>query len=372
MAESKLVVDMNFLKLRVTRRLGVITLCLWVASAPSRAQPMLPSLGLAAALVGPEGDLIYGLWEGTTETHTVYHEYSVDGTVSISAREGSGECKPIQVNEFTYQPGRLRFSFPNTLHKNEVIVKRLDKEELHIINAKGGKETGELMKFRRLVGGHPCDSDYATLEKRGRIAWAWLLLGLLYFVYIFGSLLTFALNVRSGRFAASALGYWLLTTLLLSVLVYASAYGYVLDMSHLKLSINGQQNPRFSLVPIRGVYGEGNIPKGTLSFWLASAVTWSFFLTFPTAVWNSWLKYIGRANWRRLLVWIVNSLVGGSIAVFAVLVALSSAVSPDGPRSWILLVVSLGVLLRVIKTTFWGALLRAGVELGSLGHRSVK
>lgn len=338
---------------------GIILIQVLLASGPSH--------GLAATPIEPEDDLIYGLWEGATETHTVYHEYSVDGTVSISAREGSGECKPIQVNEFTYQPGRLYFSFPNTLHKNEVLIKRLNGRELHIINSKGGKETGELMKFKRLTGGHPCDSDYATLRKRGKIGWAWLLLSIFYFVYIFGSLLTFAVNIGSGRFAASALAYWALTTLLLSVVVYSSAYGYVLDMSHLKLSINGQPNPRFSLVPIRGVYGEGDIPKESLSFWLASAVTLSFFLTFPTAVWNSWLKYISRADWKRRLVLTVNGLVGGGMAVFAVLVAFSSAVSPDGPRNWILLIVSLGVLLRVIKATFWGALLRAGVELGSLG-----
>ena len=227
----------------------------------------------------------------------------------------------LNTNRFVYEPGEISIGSGVVLD-----VVRLEPGVLQVRNAAvPGRSAGEVMTFTRVRAAHPCDNP-GGLRGQFHVFRALIAFYLFYLVF---SLPVAFINLRNWRFSRTVIWRWMLITSVLTVLIYASAYGFALDRMHfMRPVVDGELNPSFSLLPWRGTY-RGEIPKESAEFWMVCVFFISFYYSFPQAVWQSWRLHAAKRWWERM----ASALAHGSALATMTLVTLSSAVSPDGPRS---------------------------------------
>ncbi len=314
----------------------------------------------------------FWVWVNNKDKDSTFYDFNEDKQVVLFTSKGQ-DCTVKELGLYLKKGNKLYITSKDSTNQSIFKIKQLDCNNLKIVELIKDKEYGDIRIFLK-DNGHRCDVNdssevgFPNIEfnsKATKYLSALIWFFLVYVLVAYFILIRYSLYLK---FLIPFLIRWIVTVVLFSIILYSSAYGFFDGSEHNYFIKDGKLNYLFSILPYKISYGEGIIPKESLQFWITSFLQHSILMTIPLAVWHTWKKVIGKNTLLNRVIMLTNkAIIGIGIVGFATMIAISSAVSPDGPYHWILLLLSYTGLLYFLKKTFWGALLETLEGLNDFG-----
>ena len=305
---------------------------------------------------------ILGFWQSLSgKKDTAHWDFNSDNKlIIVFPKEDYCEVKSTQF--FSVKGNRLFITEIDSSKRFELIIKKLDCENLKLKNIRNGTEYGQLIEFIRIKG-HRCDFEKAsdisiinlprtkeTGQKFAKLIW-------FYLIFIFGAYVILLKWFLRPIFLKPFMKKWLLSAFFLCIIFYSSTYGiFHTPERNFALFQDGQINPNFTLFPytIYEGQGDGIYNKDSVEFWITLFIFLSLALIIPISIWSTWKNVISNDSFlSKIIIWLNRlTLVVGLFGI-GTAITIVSIISPYSPKNWILLIISYCAYMIVLKKTFW-------------------